>query len=90
MWDQEAEYPVYIEELGLSKAEVYLKEGIYWVFVTGDQLACFLGSSSSMEDCKEEIKSIRELAQSDLFQQAIASTDQALRNSGSDGLVSKA
>ena len=47
--------PVYTEPVGLSTAEVYHYRGIYSVLLMGDRVACFLGNSTSLEDCKEEI-----------------------------------
>lgn len=62
---------VYTEELGPVRVEVYLDEGMYHVFVVGDQVACFLGSSAQFEDCLEEISSLRRTAESADFQQLI-------------------
>lgn len=64
--------PVYTESLGLSSAEVYAGNGVYWVFLVGDQLAYSLGSSTSLEDCKAEIESLKRLTRSDLFKSEFA------------------
>ena len=54
--------PVYTEQVGLSTAEVYQYRGIYSVLLMGDRVVCFLGNSTSLEDCKEEIKHLKKLA----------------------------
>lgn len=53
---------IFAETVGLSTAEVYHDNGVYSVFLVGDQVACFLGKSTSLEDCQDEIESIKELA----------------------------
>ena len=50
--------------VGLSTAEVYRDNGVYSVFLVGDQVACYLGRSTSLEDCQDEIESWKELAKS--------------------------
>ena len=62
MLDQCIKQPIYAETVGLSTAEVYLDNGVYSVFLVGDQVACFLGISTSFEDCQREIECIKELA----------------------------
>ena len=62
MHDRCASQPIYAEAVGLSTAEVYHDNGVYSVFLVGDQVACFLGKSTSLEDCRDEIESIKELA----------------------------
>ena len=64
--------PVYSRDLGPVTAEVYQCEGKYRLFIVGDNLASFLGSSESLDDCIEEIRSLKELAESDLFKREIA------------------
>ncbi len=59
--------PVYAQPLGLATAEVYRSQGVYRVFIVGDTLASFLGSSASLEDCKEEIRSLQLLVDSEVF-----------------------
>ena len=62
MSEQVRTKPVYAEPVGLSTAEVYHYKGIYSVLLMGDRVACFLGNSASLEDCKEEIKHLKNLA----------------------------
>ena len=64
MRDQSTTQPIYAEAVGLSTAEVYHGDGVYSVFLVGDNLACYLGKSTSLETCKEEIKHLQELARS--------------------------
>ena len=64
MLDELTELPVYTQSLGWVNAEVYQYDGVYSLFVVGDQVMCFLGNSNSLEDCREEIKSLRKLARS--------------------------
>ena len=54
--------PLHTEQVGISEAEVYCEQGTYYVFLMGDQVACFLGATKSFEDCLEEIKCLKELA----------------------------
>ena len=53
--------PTYSLSLGLATAEVYFAGGEFKVFVVGDNVASFLGSADSFEDCKEEIDSLEDL-----------------------------
>ena len=52
--------PVYSQEIGLVTAEIYLSEGKYGLFIVGDSLASFLGSSESLDDCVDEIRSLQQ------------------------------
>ena len=54
--------PIYSQEIGLARAEIYQSEGRYELFIVGDNLASFLGSSESLEHCKEEIRSLQRVA----------------------------
>ena len=65
---------VHAETIGSVTAEVYLSNGRYFLFLVGDHLASLLGSSQSLQDCKEEIMDLRCLAESDQFSQTIAQT----------------
>ena len=67
MLNELTEFPVYTEPLGLASAEVYKYDGVYSLFVVGDQVMCFLGNCNSLRDCQEEIKSLNKLANSLLF-----------------------
>ena len=60
--------PIYSQALGSVTAEVYRSQEGYKVFIVGDLIASFLGTAKSLEDCKEEIKSLERLVNSDLFQ----------------------
>ncbi len=62
MSDQLTGQPVYTEQFGLFTAEVYHYRGIYSVLLIRGQVACSLGNSASLEDCKEEIKHVKKLA----------------------------
>ena len=62
MCDQYTPQPVYVETVGLATAQVYHHKGVYSLFLVGDQVACFLGNATSLHDCQEEIKSLKELS----------------------------
>jgi len=64
--------PVYTRHLGTVSAEVYQSEDTYRVFIVGETVASFLGNSTSLEDCKEEIRCLEYLVASDVFQREIA------------------
>lgn len=64
--------PIYTQSLGSVTAEVYSCEEGYKVFIVGENLASYLGVSDSLEDCKEEIRSLECLVESQAFQQEIA------------------
>ena len=64
--------PVYTRELGPVSAQVYHSEDTYRVYIVGETVASFLGNSTSLEDCKEEIKCLESLVESDVFQREIA------------------
>jgi len=64
--------PVYSQEIGLATAEIYQSEGNYELFIVGDNLASFLGSSESLDDCIEEIRSLQQVADSNLYKCEIA------------------
>ena len=55
---------IYSEVVGLSTAEVYQENGLYFLHLVGDQVACLLGTSDSLEDCLDEIEGVKELAES--------------------------
>ncbi len=54
--------PIYSQEIGLARAEIYQSEGRYELFIVGDNLASFLGSSDSLDDCMEEVRSLQRVA----------------------------
>ena len=64
MLDELTDLPIYTQSLGLASAEVHRHDGVYSLFLVGDQVACFLGNSNSLEDCQEEIKTLSKLARS--------------------------
>ena len=64
MLDELTEPPIYEETLGLVSAEVYKYNGVYSIFLVGDQVMCFLGNYNSLKDCQEEIKLLSRLANS--------------------------
>ena len=63
--------PVYSQEIGLVTAEIYQSEGKYGLFIVGDNLASFLGSSESMDDCIEEIRSLKQVADSEDYKREV-------------------
>ena len=62
---------VYSQNLGLVDAEVYATDAGYQVFIVGESLRSYLGSSHSLDDCLEEIRSLKQLVESDKFQQEV-------------------
>jgi len=64
--------PVYSQNLGLVEAEVYATDTGYQVFIVGENLRSYLGSSYSMDDCLDEIGSLQQLVESETFQQEVA------------------
>ena len=54
--------PIYSQEIGLARAEIYQSEEKYELFIVGDNLASFLGSADSLDDCMEEIRSLQRVA----------------------------
>ena len=67
--------PVYSQEMGLVTAEVYQSDGVYGVYIVGDCLSSYLGSSESLDDCIDEIRSLQQVAESDLYKREIARLD---------------
>ena len=63
---------VYSQKLGLVEAEVYATDAGYQVFIVGETLTSYLGSSLSLDDCLEEIRSLKQLVESETFQQEVA------------------
>ena len=64
--------PVYTRQLGTVSAEVYQSDNTYRVFIVGETVASCLGNSTSLEDCKEEIRCLESLVESDVFQREVA------------------
>ena len=64
--------PVYSQEIGPVTAAIYQCQGKYGLFIVGDNLASYLGSSESLDDCIEEIRSLQQLADSDRYKREIA------------------
>ena len=62
MMDPSTKQPVYTERVSQSTAEVYHYRGVYSLLLMGNRVACFLGNSTSLEDCKEEIEHLKDLA----------------------------
>ena len=60
-------YPICREDLGTVTAEAHRGKRKYWVYLVGDRLVGFLGSSAAMADCKAEIDALKQLAASDAF-----------------------
>ena len=63
--------PVYSQEIGLVTAEIYQSAGTYRLFIVGDSLTSFLGSSDSLADCIAEIRSLQQVADSRLYKNEI-------------------
>lgn len=57
--------PVYSQNLGLIDAEVYATDAGYQVFIAGETLTSYLGSSLLLDDCLEEIRSLQLLVESE-------------------------
>ncbi len=53
---------VYVKRVGSSAAEVYYQDYGYSLYLMGDQVACYVGSSKCFKDCLEEINYLLELA----------------------------
>ena len=64
--------PAYSLNLGLVEAEVYATDSGYQVFIVGESLNSYLGSSFSLDDCIEEIRSLQQLVESETFHQEVA------------------
>ena len=64
--------PVYSQPVGPVSAQVFLIEGVYQVFIMGDNLTSYLGASTSLDDCKEEIRTLQRLAESPAYQREVA------------------
>ena len=64
--------PVYTQALGIVSAEVYASNEGYQVFIVGEELVSFIGSTPSLDDCKEEIRCLEALVKSDDFQREAA------------------
>ena len=64
--------PRYTQNLGLVEAEVYATEDGYQVFIVGETVTTYLGSSFSLDDCVEESRALRQLVESETFQQEVA------------------
>lgn len=63
--------PVYSQNLGLVDAEVYATDAGYQVFIVGETLTSYLGSSLLLDDCLEEIRSLQLLVESETFQREV-------------------
>ena len=59
--------PVYTRTIGIVSAQVYSGDGGYQVFIVGDELASFIGSTPSLNDCKKEIDYLAALVESEDF-----------------------
>ena len=64
--------PVYSRRLDDLKVEVYYGERGYDVFVVGEELASFLGTAESFDDCLEEIEALQRLVNSDVYRREVA------------------
>jgi len=62
MHDQSTDQPIYTETVGLSSAEVYQENGVYSVYLVGDQVPRLLGKYDSLQACLDEIEYVKELA----------------------------
>ncbi len=64
--------PVYSQTLGMVEAEVYASDVGYQLFLVGEHLASFIGVSTDLSDCIEEIKTLQSLVKSDTFRREVA------------------
>ena len=64
--------PEHTEEVGLVTAEIYFEDDIYHLFIVGDTVKSLIRSSNNLQDCKEEISRLQQLADSDLFRNLVA------------------
>ena len=64
--------PVYSRDLDDVRVEVYFSGQVYSVFIVGETIASFLGTSPSFDDCLEEIDALVRLVNSGVYQQEIA------------------
>ena len=67
--------PVHTEEVGLVTAEIYCEDDIYHLFLAGDTVRSFLGSSKHFQDCKAEVSRLRQLANSEMFRSLVTAQD---------------
>ena len=58
MLDELTELPIFTEMLGMVSAKVYESDGVYSLFLAGDNVACFLGNYKSLDLCREEIRTM--------------------------------
>ncbi len=65
-------FPVHTEEIGLVTAEIYCDDDTYHLFLAGDTVRSFIGSSKHFQDCREEISRLQQLAGSDMFRSLVA------------------
>ena len=63
--------PVYLRDLDDIRVEVYYKDQVYSVFIVGETIASFLGTSSSFENCLEEIDALERLVNSEVYRREI-------------------
>ncbi len=59
--DELTELPIFTEMLGIVSAKVYECDGVYSLFLAGDNVACFIGNYKSPDHCKEEIRTLGRL-----------------------------
>ena len=62
--------PVATIPVGIVTAEVYLDGAGYTIFVVGDNVKVFIGCFPSIDDCQREIEWLRQVADSELLNQA--------------------
>ncbi|MBQ11669.1 MAG: hypothetical protein CMJ45_08985 [Planctomyces sp.] len=69
---------IHIEEVGLVTAEIYVDRGVFRVYLAGDRLSIYLGSYESLDECRDDIESLKRLAQSTRFEQTVSAAIAAL------------
>lgn len=65
-------FPIFIEQVGLVTAEVYAERGGFRVYLVGGRLSINLGRYNSLNECMDEIESLKRLSQSNRFERAVS------------------
>lgn len=78
MCDNMSVFPIQVEQIGLVTAEVYAENGVFRLCLVGDRLSIHLGSFDSLDECREDIESLKRLSQSTRFEQTVNAATAAL------------
>ena len=71
-------FPIFIDQVGLVTAEVYAERGEFRVYLVGDRLSIHLGSYGSLNECLDDIESLKLLSQSNRFEETVSAAVAAL------------